>query len=71
MTVASDNVMVVPCSPTVPQILNVAGAVTVMWALPVTLWYVARMSASPAPTALTKPVDDTVATPPLEDCHVA
>ena len=68
---ASDNVIVVPCSRTVPHTLNVAGDVTVMWTLPVTLWYVARMSASPAATAVTNPVDEAVATPLLDDCQLA
>jgi hypothetical protein len=46
------------------------GGVTVIRFDPVTFWYVARMSASPAATPDTTPLDDTVATAVLDDCHV-
>jgi hypothetical protein len=73
MTVASDKVILVPASRTVPQTLKVVGvgAVTTTWALPITLWYVARISASPAAMVATNPVDETVATAAADDCHVA
>ena len=39
--------------------------------VPLTLWNVALISASPWATAVTRPVDETVATPGADDCHVA
>jgi hypothetical protein len=75
MTVASDRVILVPASRTVPQTLKFVGvgvgAVTTTWALPITLWYVARISASPAAMVATNPLDETVATAAADDCHVA
>jgi len=60
-----------------PQTLNVLGgggvttAATVMCAVPVTPWYVARTSASPAATAVTNPVVETVATAEFDDSQLA
>lgn len=73
MTVAPDSVVLVPSSLTVPQTLIGVGvgAVTVTWVLPVTLWNAARMSTSPGATAVTKPVEETVAMLVLDDCQVA
>ena len=47
------------------------GPATVIRLDPVTVWYVARTSASPAATPVTTPVEDTVATAAFDDCHVA
>jgi hypothetical protein len=49
----------------------VGRAMMVMWTVPATPKYVARMSASPAPTPVTVPNADALATNTFEDCQAA